>query len=201
VIEVPVERASRRDGRDPVARPCLSAYANPMGGLLQWLTEILGDGTPTPSTGLAQVVNSALPNADDEARRLVVAVAGLLATVAYADRDYSGAEEERIGRELSRVHGLGRAGVDAIRGVLREQILTIATVEAPIYARELCALADRAFRRELLDALVDIAAADDEITIAETNVLRATTTALGLTQSDFNTSQARHRDKLRILKK
>ncbi len=38
------------------------------------------------------------------------------------------------------------------------------------------------------------AEADDEITIAETNVLRATTTALGLTQSDFNTSQARHRD-------
>jgi hypothetical protein len=112
-----------------------------------------------------------------------------------------GAEVERIVQELSRVQGLGQRGVDAIRGVLREQILTIATVEAPIYARELCALADQAFRRELLDALVDIAAADDEITIAETNVLRATTTALGLTQNDFNTSQARHRDKLRILKK
>ena len=121
--------------------------------------------------------------------------------MAYADREYSGVEEERITKELSRVHGLGQSGIDAIRKVLREQILTIATVEAPIYAREVCELADHAFRLELLDALVDIAAADNEITIAETNVLRVTTTALGLTQSDFNTSQARHRDKLRILKK
>ncbi|HVW25001.1 MAG TPA: TerB family tellurite resistance protein [Polyangiaceae bacterium] len=172
-----------------------------MSGLLQWLTEMLGDRTPASGTRLAEVVDAALPEADEEARRLVVAVAGLLATVAYADRDYCGAEEERIAQELSRVHGLDQGGVDAIRGVLREQILTIATVEAPIYARELCELADRAFRRELLDALVDIAAADEEITIAETNVLRVTTTALGLTQSDFNASQARHRDKLRILKK
>ena len=172
-----------------------------MSGLLQWLTEMLGDGTATSGTRLAEVVDSALPQADDETRRLVVAVAGLLATVAYADREYSGVEEERIAQELSRVHELGQSGVDAIRRVLREQILTIATVEAPIYARELRELADQAFRRELLDALVDIAAADDEITVAETNVLRATTTALGLSQSDFNTSQARHRDKLRILRR
>ena len=172
-----------------------------MSGLLQWLTTVLGNGTPTSRTELAEVVNSALPEADDEARRLVVAVAGLLATVAYADREYSVTEEERIVQELSRVEGLGQRGVDAIRRVLREQILTIATVEAPIYAREVRALADHAFRRELLDALVDIAAADDEITIAETNVLRTTTTALGLTQGDFNASQARHRDKLRVLKK
>ncbi len=172
-----------------------------MSGLLQWLTEMLGDAAPTSGTRLAEVVNVALPEADDEARRLVVAVAGLLATVAYADRVYSGAEEERIVQELSRVHGLGQGGVDAIRVVLREQALTIATVEAPTYARELRELADHQFRRELLDALVDIAAADAEITMAETNVLRATTTALGLAQSDFNASQARHRDKLRILKK
>lgn len=169
--------------------------------LLRWLTDALGEAGRTEGTRLAEVVKLALPAADDETQRLVVAVAGLLATVAYADRDYAPEEEARIGQELSRIQGLGERGVDAILRVLRDHILTIATVEAPIYARELRELADHEFRREILDALVDIAAADDEITMAETNVLRATATALGLSQSDYNASQGRHRDKLRILKK
>jgi len=171
-----------------------------MSGFFEWLIA-LGATTPAVNTRLAEVVQAALPQADDDTRRVVVAVAGLLATVAYADRDYAPVEEARIAKELSRVQGLDQRGVAAIRAVLRESVRNIATVEAPIYARELRALADHDFRREVLDALVDIAAADDEITVAETNVLRATATALGLSQDDYNDSQARHRDKLRILKR
>jgi uncharacterized tellurite resistance protein B-like protein len=54
---------------------------------------------------------------------------------------------------------------------------------------------------QVLDALVDLAASDNEITVAETNVLRLTATALGLTQDDYNASQAMHRDKLTVFKK
>ncbi|HEX4340654.1 MAG TPA: TerB family tellurite resistance protein [Polyangiaceae bacterium] len=172
-----------------------------MAGFLQWLDEALGARSPTTATRLAEAVTAALPQADDDTRRLVIAVAGLLATVAYADREYAPAEESRIVQELSRVQGLDDAGIAVIRAVLREHIRIIATVEAPLYARELRELADEEFRLEILDALVDIAAADDEITVAETNVLRATATALGLAQHDYNKSQERHRDKLRILKK
>lgn len=172
-----------------------------MGNLLRWLTDTLGDAGPVASTRLAEVVKLALPEADEETQRLVIAVAGLLATIAYADRDYAEAEEARIVQELSRIRGLGERGIEAIRKVLRDHIVTIATVEAPIYARELRELGDHEFRREVLDALVDIAAADNEITMAETNALRTTATALGLSQSDYNASQGRHRDKLRILKK
>ncbi|HEX3597712.1 MAG TPA: TerB family tellurite resistance protein [Polyangiaceae bacterium] len=172
-----------------------------MAGFFQWLDEALGARSASATTRLAEAVTTALPQADDDTRRLVVAVAGLLATVAYADRQYAPSEESRIVQELSRVQGLDDDGVAAIRNVLRQHIRIIATVEAPLYARELRELADEEFRLEVLDALVDIAAADDEITIAETNVLRATATALGLSQGDYNASQARHRDKLRILKK
>jgi len=171
-----------------------------MPGFFEWLNT-LGAASPTVGTRLEEAVTAALPEADDDTRRLVVAVAGLLATVAYADRDYAPVEEARIVQELRRIQGLDENGVAAIRTVLREHIRIIATVEAPIYARELRTLADQDFRREVLDALVDIAAADDEITVAETNVLRTTATALGLSQGDYNTSQARHRDKLRILKR
>jgi uncharacterized tellurite resistance protein B-like protein len=170
-------------------------------GLLGWLADTLKATDPVVRTRLAEVVAAHLPEADDETARLVVAVAGLLGTVAYADREFAVTEETRIKHELSRVHGLTPGGVDAICGLLRQHIVHIATVEAPIYARELRELADPGLKREVLDALVDVAAADGEITMAETNVLRATATALGLSQSDYNASQARHRDKLRVLKR
>jgi uncharacterized tellurite resistance protein B-like protein len=137
---------------------------------------------------------------DDETIRIVVALAGLLGTVAYADRRYAPEEEQRIRRELELVQALTPAGVDAVCAALRENIVEISTIEAPFYARELLALADRDLRLQVLDALVDLAAADNEITVAETNVLRLTATALGLTQDDYNACQARHRDKLVVLR-
>lgn len=169
--------------------------------MFRWLTEGIGSGAKAAATKLEQVVRGHLVGADEETLRIVVAIAGLLGTVAYADRDYSASEEARIRTELGRVSGLSSVGVDAICSVLREHILVIATVEAPIYARELRELADHELRLQVLDALVDLAAADDEITVAETNVLRTMVTALGLSQADYNASQARHRDKLSVLKK
>jgi uncharacterized tellurite resistance protein B-like protein len=169
--------------------------------MLSWLTQRMGFEAPATATKLEQAVRAHLTGADDEAMKIVVSVAGLLGTVAYADREYSTIEEERIRAELGRVAGLTRAGVDAICSVLREHIVTVATVEAPIYARELRELADRDLRLQVLDTLVDLAAADDDVTIAETNLLRTLAPSLGLSQADYNASQARHRDKLRVLKK
>jgi uncharacterized tellurite resistance protein B-like protein len=141
-----------------------------------------------------------MSESDGETARIVAAIAGLLGTIAYADREYAPVEEQRIREQLARVQGLTGAGVDAICGVLRECIVEISTVEAPVYARELLDLADRELRLEVLDALVDLAAADEEITVSETNVLRLTATALGLTQDDYNASQSRHLDKLKVLR-
>lgn len=171
--------------------------------MLRWLTHKLGLVAPPPlATKLEEVVRAHLPAAADPATmKLVVAVAGLLGTVAYADRDYSDAEERRIRAELGRVSGLTETGVDAICAVLRQHIVTVATVEAPTYAREVRELGEREFRLEVLGVLVDLAAADDDISVAETNVLRALVPALGLSQADYNAAQARHRDKLSVLKK
>lgn len=168
--------------------------------MLRWLTEKIASTAPRDTTALGVVVRAHLTGADDEAARIVAAIAGLLGTVAYADRHYAPVEERRIRDELSRIQGLTPAGVDAICAVLREHIVEISTVEAPVYARELLDLVHRDLRLQLLDALVDLAAADDELTVAETNVLRLTTTALGLSQNDYNACQERHRDKLKVLR-
>lgn len=168
--------------------------------MFQWIADKLTDHPSRETLPLEETVRQHLPGADDEKIRIVAAIAGLMGTVAYADRRYAEAEETRIRAELGRIEGLGASGVDAICAVLREHIVEIATVEAPVYARELLALADRDFRREVLDALLDVAAADDEIVIAETNSLRLTATALGLTQDDYNESQDRYKEKLAALR-
>ena len=168
--------------------------------MFRWLLDQVTAAPPPGVRGFAGVVRANMAGTDEETVRIVVAIAGLLGTVAYADRRYAPEEEARIRVELERIAALTPAAVQAICDALRRHIVEISTIEAPFYARELLALADRDLRVQVLGALVDLAAADDEITVAETNLLRLMTTALGLTQDDYNACQLRHRDKLKVLK-
>ncbi|MBX3127193.1 MAG: TerB family tellurite resistance protein [Polyangiaceae bacterium] len=155
--------------------------------------------TPRGTAELAHAVEQHLPEADPETVQVVTAISGLLGAVAYADRDYAESEERRVRRELARVHGMTSAGVDAICAALRRHVLLISTVEVPGYCRTLRELGDRELRAEVLGVLLEVAAADDQITHTETNLLRQLTTSLGLTQDDYNAAQARHREKLAVL--
>lgn len=149
---------------------------------------------------IAEAVRAHLRDADEETVRVVTSIAGLLGCVAYADRDYSEVEERRVRAELARVRGMPDAGIDAIADALRRNIVEVSTVQAQRYCRSLRELADRELRVELLGVLVDVAAADGVISLAEVNVLRQVTTALGLEQADYNAAQERHRDKLGTLR-
>jgi uncharacterized tellurite resistance protein B-like protein len=46
----------------------------------------------------------------------------------------------------------------------------------------------------------DLAAADGEVSLSETDLLRRTATAMGLTPDDYLASKRRHRDRLSVLK-
>ncbi|MBW2377838.1 MAG: hypothetical protein JRF55_17995 [Deltaproteobacteria bacterium] len=54
--------------------------------------------TPEARDRLAEIVEQYLADADDATRRIVTAVAGLLAKIAYADGHYSTQEETAIQR-------------------------------------------------------------------------------------------------------
>ena len=146
---------------------------------------------------LRAAVHAHLPQADAEAIAFVTALAGLLASIAYADRDYSAAEQAHVREALSRVHGLTEAGVEAIAIVLKDHVRELASVNPQAFSRELRENGDVELRREVLDCLVDLGATDGELTLAETNLLRRTTNALGLEANDYVVSQQRHRDKLK----
>lgn len=155
---------------------------------------------PQTEAALEGAVAAVLTHADQETVRVVTALAGLLGAVAYADREYSADEARRVHEELERVEGMTLQGIQAVARLLEEHILELSTVHAPRYCRVLRELADRELREQVLEILVDLAAADGVITTPETNLLRQLTTALGLTQDDYNTAQAKHRERLGVLR-
>ena len=155
--------------------------------------------TPQARERLAEIVEQYLADADDATRRIVTAVAGLLAKVAYADGHYSVQEEATIQKELSRVHGLSQAGVDAICGLLADQISHVALLGDHDWTRDLRELADRELRLEVLEVLVEMAVADQVLKHDEQTQLRRIAKALALTQDEYNALQAKHRDKLSTL--
>jgi uncharacterized tellurite resistance protein B-like protein len=160
-------------------------------------------GSPLPqpegAEQLQSAVRAALPAADEETVQVVVAIAGLLGTVAYADREFSPEEQARVREELGRIEGISPSGIDAVCAVLAGHVREIATVQSPRYSRALRELADRDLRLQVLDILVALAAADRTITLAETNVMRQLATSLGLTQEDYNAAQAKFVELLAVL--
>jgi uncharacterized tellurite resistance protein B-like protein len=166
----------------------------------RWLKSGSAPELPTDSQEVLLRVREHLPNADAETVRVVAALGGLLAAVAYADRNYSNEEERLVRHLLGRVEGMNEAGIDAICGAMRRHVVELSTVGIPHYTRELRELADTELRLQVLEALVDLAAADGEVSTAETNLIRQITTALGLSQSDYNAVQAKHRARLSVLK-
>ena len=151
-------------------------------------------------TALERTIRDVMRDADAEAVTLVAAVAGLLLQVAYEDRPYLASEEAHIRDELARVQGIRAGGIDAICAVMRQHAATIATIEAREYAKTLADRTDKEFRLAVLDMLVDVAAADDSISVVEVNLIRRIAERLGLSQTDVNDSQGRHRDKLAALR-
>jgi len=160
--------------------------------------------SPPPSDPAAAtldaVVRAELGEADEETIRIVTAVAGLLGAVAYADRDFSKAEQAQVRTQLQGIRGLGSSSIDAICSALQAHALELATTQTPRFARTLKELGDRSLREQVLQLLLDLAAADGTISLDEANQLRLLTGALGLTQADYNRAQAVHRDKLASLR-
>jgi uncharacterized tellurite resistance protein B-like protein len=163
-------------------------------------TQELDDIPPQARERLAQIVEKYLADADEATQRIVTAVAGLLAKVAYADGHYSEQEEATIRKELSRVHGLSQEGVDAICGLLADQISHVALLGDHDWTRDLRELAARELRLEVLEVLVEMAVADHLLKQEEQTQLRRIAKALSLTQDDYNAVQAKHRDKLSTLR-
>lgn len=171
--------------------------------LFRWL---LGNGNnpksaPAASDELRALVSRSMPEADLATASIVGAVAGLCAIVAHADRAYTDAERALVRAALGRVHGLSPGAVDAVCALLEVRLSELAFESLQTYTAVLNEHAERAARLEVLDVLMDLAAADDLLDMQETNVLRRIARSLGLDDREYLASQSRHRERLSVLKK
>jgi uncharacterized tellurite resistance protein B-like protein len=149
---------------------------------------------------LNDIVARALPDADADTIAIVTACAGLLAGVAYADREFAPAEASEIERLLGAIEGLGPEGARRIVSALEAHRVELASVHATRFARSLRELGTRELRLHVLGMLVSLAATDDTISHSEQNTMRQVTRALGLEQDDYNHLQSEHRNKLGTLR-
>jgi uncharacterized tellurite resistance protein B-like protein len=166
----------------------------------RWLNRATEVNQPLGSEQLENAVRVELSTADEETVLVVTAMTGLLGIVGQADGDFSAAERNHVREELSRISGLTGSGTAAICATLTRHIREISAVQMPRYCRVLRDLADSELRIQVLDMLVALAAADLVVTTTETNIIRQITSSLGLTQKDYNTAQAKHRERLAVLK-
>lgn len=149
---------------------------------------------------LQALVQGHLQDVDDETVKIVAAVAGLLATVAHADRTLTREERAHMERVLQRIQVLPDAAAAAVRELLDAEALQLGQEGMHRFLRDLRELADLEARREILDVLMDLAASDDELAMSETHMLRRIATGLGLDDADYLAAQQRHREKLSVLK-
>ncbi|MCB9595360.1 MAG: TerB family tellurite resistance protein [Sandaracinaceae bacterium] len=157
---------------------------------------------PRPATvqdQLLDVLREHLPDTPEDDVEILGAVAGLVACVAYADGVYHPAEVREVKRLLGRIHDLPRDAVDAVCALLDLKVAELARRDVHDHARILKQGTERGARVEVLEVLVDLAAADGQITVDETELLRRVTNMLGLSASDYVAAQSRHRDKLSVL--
>jgi uncharacterized tellurite resistance protein B-like protein len=156
---------------------------------------------PTASDELKRLVQASLTDADADAESiaLVAAVAGLLSYVAYADRAYREEEQLAVHDALARMHLLSPPALGAVTTLLSARIAELAAEPIHNYTRVLVELTERTARLQLLDLLLDLAAADHVLSIDETNLLRRVANLLGLSEHDYVASQARHRERLSVL--
>lgn len=148
---------------------------------------------------LLAVVREHMADADETEVRIVAAVAGLLASVAYADGDYSREERRTVERLLQRIHGLPHSGAAAIASLLDERVAELARGDVHAHTRAIKDGTEREARIEVLEVLMELAAADGVVTLAETELMRRVATLLGLSTREYAAIQAPHRDKLGVI--
>lgn len=166
-------------------------------GLFQALGALL-DGSRSGSTTdpVRSLVVQALPDVDDDTHVIVTAVVGLLCNVAYADGEYRQTEADQIHRELLRIKGMDTNGAEALSAHIAEHIQAIGVAGSTQWIRDLKERTGKAFRLEVLEVLVELAAVDDAIDHQEVNQLRRLAEGLGLRQDAYNALQEKHREKL-----
>jgi uncharacterized tellurite resistance protein B-like protein len=158
---------------------------------------------PESATGDTETVRRIvheLESMDPARARMIAAFAFVLARVANADMSISPEETHRMEQVVVEYGNLPEEqAVLAVQIAKSQQRLSGGT-ENFLVTRELNEITDRAEKEKILHCLFAVSAADDEITLAEENVIRKIATELGFSHRDFSAVRSSYNDKRTVLK-
>lgn len=143
-------------------------------------------------SALSAAISQALPGVDAETLETAMAVTGLLAAVAIADRHIAPDEFRLLTGQLSGVDGFDPKQAEAVADMIEQYAPRLSATYIPRFTRTIHELVPEGTRRGILEALVRMAAADGVITPEEVINLRNITQAIGLSQTLYDEFEQKH---------
>ncbi len=155
---------------------------------MKWLWERLGvtpdSGTPEQTSSVRRIV-AALESLPSKRAHYLAAFAFLLGRAAHADLHVSGDEIREMETILTRLGHLPEEQARIVVEIVRHEHRERGSTQNFQVAREFRRLASRDERRELLECLFAVAAADGEISGVEEQRVRQVAEELGFSPREF----------------
>lgn len=167
--------------------------------ILDWLG--LRQRRPDADADVVQRIVRELESMDPAAARFLALFAFLLARVAHVDLDVSDAESGEMRRLVEAYGNLPPAQAALVVEMAKAQNRLFGETQNFLATRELRDLATEDQKRDLLHCLFSVCAADDSISGAEEEAVRAIARELLLTNEDYLSIRGAYREKRAVLKR
>ena len=185
-----------------LCRPRPQCYSSSM-SILKWLglkADALDQTSHTAETETVRKIVQKLDSLPPEQGRYIAAFAYLLSRVARADLEVSPEETAAMERIVASQGGLSEELAPIIVQMAKSQSLLFGATEDYLVTREFEHMATRDQKLALLDCLFAVAAADENITSGEDNVVKQISEELKLSHSEYITVRLRYKEYLAVLK-
>ena len=162
--------------------------------------EHLGQASNTGETETVRKIVQKLDGLPQDQARYIAAFAYLLSRVARADMQVSPEETAVMERIVVEQGHLPEEMGPIVVQMAKTQNLLFGSTENYLVTREFELMATREQKLALLDCLFAVAAADENITSDEDNVVKQISTELKLPHSDYIAARLRFKEYLAVLK-
>lgn len=156
--------------------------------------------TATSDTETVRRIVREIEQLDPEEARYIAAFAFVLARVANADMEISGAETQRMEQVVRDVGGIDEAEAVLVVQIAKSQQLLMGGTENYLVTREFKKIADADKKERLLHCLFEVSAADDSISLVEEGEVRRIAEELGFEHREFSLIRSKYNAKRSILK-
>jgi uncharacterized tellurite resistance protein B-like protein len=172
-------------------------------GILQWLKGSETAQEATAGAGNTDTVRKIVGELEamvPERARFVAAFAYILGRVAHADQHFS--DDETAAMEKI-VHGFGDLPEEQavlVVQIAKSQNRLFGGTENFLVTREFREISSSAERRQLLDCMFAVSAADDSISSAEESQIRQIASELGFTHREFVQARLAYSDRREVMR-